>query len=281
MARLTAAWTAVTNALSLAVIWVICLTEKLSPGMALLVLASGQILPGGLTQLTVRRRLGWRKIRYSETEAAFEFRKLGLPIALPGLAGAGLNILTPILINYFGGAGACADYGVLQRLFGLALQGHALLLGPFWPAYTDAATNGDTSWIRQALRLSLLVTAALSATILAASAVMPQVLKFWIGPEASLPAKGFIMLMTLTTITGLFSQTISLFLLGLGRLQEAGARILMVQLTTAVLMAAFGWRWQQEGVLLALALGGGIGMIPILIRDSRTALVALGRNPEK
>jgi O-antigen/teichoic acid export membrane protein len=80
------------------------------------------------------------------------------------------------------GAESVTDYAVPERMFGFisAILGMALM--PLWPAYGEAISRGDHSWVRRILRRSFLISIGLAA---AASTCLvlagPRLMALWVG----------------------------------------------------------------------------------------------------
>lgn len=88
----------------------------------------------------------------------------------------------PMLVSGIQGAPALAGMAVVQRLFQIAITPARLLVAPYWGAYADAHSRGDTVFLRKTLVRQMLfaglMTAALSTVLAVAS---PRVIPLWTG----------------------------------------------------------------------------------------------------
>ncbi len=267
-----AGWTAAANVLTLlaAVAW--SRSANASAATVVALLCAGQLAPGLATALHLARRLAWPAAPAASRDEMRRLWRAGLPFAAPNLAGAALQALTPLAFARFGGYGASAAFAVLQRLFGVAQQGHALLLGPLWPAYADAATRGDHAWVRRTLRLSLIFTAATCAAVAAGTFALPLILAAWLGDRAPTISPAFAWLVAAWAIASMFNQALSFLLLGLGKLSAIAGLIALSHLLTLAALALLGSQFGGTGVAAAIAAGATLGTLPLLARASLAAL---------
>ena len=86
------------------------------------------------------------------------------------------------------GAVNVPEYSIPQRMFALVTMVSAMLVAPLWPAYGEAISRGDMTWVRRTLRGSLLlvlaVTSAASATLLLLS---HRLIHWWVGSRIHPP----------------------------------------------------------------------------------------------
>jgi len=233
---ITGLWTAASSVTGLGAVM---LAAHLGAPLAGFMIA-GCVLPLGphvLTWLQLHLRLAWLK-RHREIRPDVRglWQESGL-FLMPQLGAAFIGTFVPTLIAFFAGAAAVAPYSVLQRLFGLALQIHSLLLLPVWPAYTEAFARHDMPFVRQAFRLSCWATLfcfALPAIVLVPLA--RPILHLWLGTNA--PAVGTALLWSIAGwhVLQFGGQVIAVLLNATGRLH---------------VLAYTNW----AGIAVALALG--------------------------
>jgi O-antigen/teichoic acid export membrane protein len=198
-----------------------------------------------------------------------------LPLAGSGVVGAAAHAFAPIIVAASGGLLASAAFSILQRFFGPALQGHALLQSPFWPEYTHALASGNKHWLKPAIRASVAVAIATSAAVAGAACMLPWIMPLWLGDRAPAVPLALVAWMAGATIAGIASQPFTYLLLGLNRLQRCSAKIAGAQCATIVLIGLLGWIGGAEGVAAALALGATLGVLPILLIEAQAALGGL------
>ncbi len=86
------------------------------------------------------------------------------------------------------GAVNVPEYSIPQRMFSLITMISGMLVAPLWPAYGEALSRGDISWVKNALNRSLLlvfVATALASCILLLLA--NQLIHWWVGPRIHPP----------------------------------------------------------------------------------------------
>ena len=99
------------------------------------------------------------------------------------------NILGPSYVTY---------YGIVYRYVNVATMLINIIFAPLWPAFTDAYTKGDFTWMRSIYRkmvsLYLVCVVFMAAMIFASPIVFP----LWIGDKANIP---FLM----TAVVGIYT----------------------------------------------------------------------------
>lgn len=94
-----------------------------------------------------------------------------------------------VFIAHLLGASEVARYAVPEKLFGVISLVVATAVGPLWPAYGEAIASGDIDWVRQALKRSLVLAAAFSASAAAVLLLLgPWLIELWVGPALQVPS---------------------------------------------------------------------------------------------
>ncbi len=271
-----AMWTAAVN---LAGVVAVLLAVRAGAGVVvfLVLLCVVQVMPGLLTSLHLSRRLGWNSKAAPERAEMRRLWHSGLPFAGANLAGALLISATPLAFARFGGYGASAAFAILQRLFGLLTQAHAMLLTPLWPAYAEAAAQDDRAWVLRTFRVSLGLTLLAAAAVAALTAVLPWIVPRWLGVATPVPTAHFAWLLAGWTVATAGVQACTFFLLGLHRLQSVAMRVALAHLLTLAAMAVGGKIFGGLGVAVALALGTILGPLWLLAHGSASAWRELER----
>lgn len=104
---------------------------------------------------------------------------------------------TNVLISNLSGPNEVTAYNIAYKYVSVASMVLSLIVGPMWPAFTDAYTRKDYPWmcrVYRQLRKFGLVVAAVIILMVAAS---PVVYYFWIGEKAEIP-------FAMTALIGLF-----------------------------------------------------------------------------
>lgn len=86
------------------------------------------------------------------------------------------------------GAMSVPEYSIPQRMFSLISMMSGMLIAPLWPAYGEAISRGDMTWVRRMLGRSLLII--LPAASVGASLLLligPQLIHWWVGSRIHPP----------------------------------------------------------------------------------------------
>ncbi len=195
---------------------------------------------------------------------------------VPQLGAAFISSLVPTLVTIFAGPLAAATFGVLQRLYGFALQIQTMGLTPTWPAYTHAAAIGDWTFARKTFVATwLLSVVAFIVPTLALTPWVPQIVRLWLGANAPDIPRTLLWITASWYVVQYCGQPIAMLLNGLGRLQS----LAVVGWTgIAISLALCSWcgpRWGASGVVFAL-IATYVGLnLPITGWKARQALAAM------
>lgn len=166
----------------------------------------------------------WAKLPAAPAAApagAGRYLRDSLPFFVPQLCAALRTTVPPMLLANFFGAAAVTPYTLLTRLLNLLAQPQQWMLDPLWPAYTDAASRGDYTWVRRALALSFLVSLGLALLpTLSALIWAPAFVTWWTGlPPNTLPT-GLLLWLVICQAALVLTTPLTLCLNGLGRLDR-------------------------------------------------------------
>jgi O-antigen/teichoic acid export membrane protein len=240
-------------------------------------LCVSQVFPGWITAFSLSRHLRWQGPARAETPLVWQLWQAGRKFAAPNLAGALLTAAAPAAVARFGGYAASAAFTALQRLFGTAQQAHAMVLGPLWPAWAEAAGHGETAWVRHSLRLALGFTALIGLALGIAAAAWSGIIHVWLGAGAIVPPASYPWLMAAWISATMFGQALSYFLLSLGRLERIAGPVAAAHAVTLAAVGLLGHFGGGAGVMAALAAGATLGTLPWFLRESAAAWHGLTR----
>jgi O-antigen/teichoic acid export membrane protein len=86
------------------------------------------------------------------------------------------------------GALNVTEYSIPQRMFGLIGMVLAMLVAPFWPAYSEAISRRHFAWVRRTLVHSLLIVFVISCTVsLFLLVTAPRLIHWWVGSRIHPP----------------------------------------------------------------------------------------------
>lgn len=235
---------------SLLALSVVLLTIHLRAGLPWLVLAlvGAPLAVSLLNSLTffgvMRRDLAPRPSGVSRNAIAAVTRTGLLFVALQTVVASAYGS-DNIIIAHTLGAAHVAEYAVPAQMFTLVTTVLAVALGPLWPAYGEAISRQDNTWVRKTLVRSFL-TAISFATVASLTMLVaaPAILKIWIGTAVQ-PPFALLLGLSLWRIIDAGGNAITVYL--------NGANLLRFQL---VVLACSGF----FAIVLKIALIGVIGI---------------------
>ena len=236
--------------------------------------------PHAGTWLQLRRKVGWLRL---SNGAAPDVRGLASDSVLffmPQVGAMFIGSFVPALVALFAGPTATGTYGVLQRLFGLALQLQAMVLMPTWPAYTESVARGDPAFARRAFRASWMLTALgfILPTVLLTPWV-PAVVQLWLGDRAPEIAPTLLWTLAGWHVLQYCGQPIAMVLNGVGRMESMAWMGWIGIGVTLGLCPLLGSRWGAAGVIAALAAPYALLNLPVTWWHARRALGAVALRP--
>jgi len=164
------------------------------------------------------------------------------------------------------GPESVAEYSVAMRLFSVPTLILGMLFVPLWPAYGEAVTRGDLTWVRQTLGRSLLL-AALVAGLPSIVFVMWGVplIHWWAGASVT-PSAWLLLGLALWTVLQALGNAVAMFLNGANviRLQVICASLVAVGALAAKIALA-RW-WGLPGIAWGAVLAYGLfAALPYLL----------------
>ena len=104
---------------------------------------------------------------------------------------------TNFLISNISGPEDVTSYNIAHKYMSIAMMVFSIILGPLWPAFTDAYTKKDFQWMNNIYEKMVKVFIVLATILVFMLVVSPIAYKIWIGEKATVP---FIM----TALVGLY-----------------------------------------------------------------------------
>jgi O-antigen/teichoic acid export membrane protein len=168
------------------------------------------------------RTLGWRLMPTGLAPAA-ELRSMlrsSLLFAFPQLGLALAQSMPAIAISIAEGSSAVTGFNLLVRLFGPFQQGQQIILNPIWPAYTEAHSRADHSWVARTFKRTVVISLALGLASIAVAWQSHTLLRLWIGPTAVFVAPRLTVLVAAWCLLQMAAQPCIFYLMGIGRLRQ-------------------------------------------------------------
>ncbi|MBK7461061.1 MAG: oligosaccharide flippase family protein [Betaproteobacteria bacterium] len=184
-------WQCLANLLSLLAIWQATVWQLGLPWLVLALLGA-PLVTGLLNALFYfghvepTLRPSWAQV---DREATMLLLRTGGSYFVIQVAAAVVFASDSVFIAHLLGASEVARYAVPEKLFGVISLVVATAVGPLWPAYGEAIASGDIDWVRQALKRSLVLAAAFSASAAAVLLLLgPWLIELWVGPALQVPS---------------------------------------------------------------------------------------------
>ncbi len=92
-----------------------------------------------------------------------------------------------MIITRLFGPEEVVPYSAARKYFGIVEMGFAIILGPFWSAFTDAFVRGEITWVRKSISKLVKILAAVAFTLISMLAVSPFVYQLWLGDKVDVP----------------------------------------------------------------------------------------------
>lgn len=105
---------------------------------------------------------------------------------------------TNILISHIAGPESVTQYNIAYKLLNIVVMVYTIILNPLWPAFTDAYTKKDYTWMnnmyKKMQKLYLLLCLMISIIVI----LSPILIKLWVGDKVSVP---FILTLSIAVYT--------------------------------------------------------------------------------
>jgi O-antigen/teichoic acid export membrane protein len=93
-----------------------------------------------------------------------------------------------LIVAHYLGAAAVTTYAIPEKLFSFISVALSIMLTPLWPAYGEAISRGDRTWVRAIFRKSLGISVAVAACLSLTLAIFGQeIIDRWIGHPVAIP----------------------------------------------------------------------------------------------
>lgn len=94
---------------------------------------------------------------------------------------------TNLLISHIDGPEAVTQYNVAYKLLNITSMVYMIILGPLWPAFTDAYTKGDYKWMKSIYNKMTFIFLAILGVIIIVTLLSPVIYKIWVGEKVLVP----------------------------------------------------------------------------------------------
>jgi O-antigen/teichoic acid export membrane protein len=154
------------------------------------------------------------------TRPAFEkLSKLGGMFFVIQLAWLSIFQTDNLIIAHFLGARSVTPYSVTWKLFTYASIFQMLAGSSYWPAYAEAFSRGDRSWVRRSFRINFAITVASTLVLACPMVLLGQwIIGKWAGRQV-VPTFGLIVWMGIWSVVYAAMTSQACILAGAGRLK--------------------------------------------------------------
>lgn len=155
------------------------------------------------------------KLALASRAAATRVAHVGLLFLVLQIAVAVTSSSDNIIITKILGPADVAHYAVTAKMFSFITMAISMLVGPLWPAYSEAEARGDMGWIRNTLSRSIRITlllAGIGSSVL--FVVGPTLIELWVGPQINPPTM-LITGLAIWTVMEATGVTLAMFLNGM------------------------------------------------------------------
>ena len=94
---------------------------------------------------------------------------------------------TNILISHIDGPTAVTQYNIAYKVLNVIVMVYTIILSPLWPAFTDAYTQKDFTWMKNIYHKMTYVFYFLCIAIVCTVLISPILYKIWIGDKVDIP----------------------------------------------------------------------------------------------
>jgi O-antigen/teichoic acid export membrane protein len=254
----------------------IALILLVAAGASMALLALGVTAAGILATILGVLGLGGRTIEAARLRAfdmseARAFLRAGMGFTGISLAALLIMYTDVIVITQALGPAAVTRYAVSFSLLSLFLGLELAVLDASWPAFTEAASNGDFLWLRSTFRRLLWgLTAAAAGFAIVIIATGAELIDLWAGPAAA-PPGGLLGVLALIAIVQAYELPHGRLMVAVGRIRLYTAIGLVNAGVNLVLSIVFVRSLGVTGVAIATLIGYLL-TAPVLVFFARRIL---------
>ena len=183
--------TVIGNIISLGVIWLLTqFTEPSLMNMALTVAFIPVIVYGVSSLFLFRGKLKSisPSIKYFSSNLIKDLFSLGIKFFIIQLQIVIMQQATNLLISHVSNPDYVTFFNIAYRYIGISTMIMGLIVGPIWPAFTEAYTKGNLKWMRQVYWKLYKVYFIFLGLTWIMCLIAPFVYRIWLGKDVQIPA---------------------------------------------------------------------------------------------
>lgn len=147
------------------------------------------------------------------------------------------------------GPEAVTEYNISFRYFNVLHMTSVIILNPFWAAFTDAYTKGDTAWMDKSLKTLEKMWVMIIPIIFIMFLIAPYVFKIWIGDSVKV-SSSTIFFAALYVLVSTFGELYMYLINGTGKVRIQSIVYFCAAIVSIPLMNIFCIRYGVGGVLI-------------------------------
>jgi len=188
----------------------------------------------------------------------------GLLFVLPQVSAVTVNQYPILVLSGLLGPASVVPWVVTTRLLGLITQIHGMIIGPFWPAFAEAAAKGDHKWIVRTQHRTLvfsIVYGCISGGVLLASGEV--LILAWTGDPLAVPSIATLLPLVIWGALQVFVSPAVTLLNAVDRLKIQSLCAFMTIIVTIIVAPIAARHFGISGVAIVLACTFGLFSVPM------------------
>jgi len=191
----------------------IVLAGSVLSGIPVIVLFISSIILFSTQYRSIAPSMKFVKLKYLRSLST-----LGIQFFIIQISSIVIVATSNVIISQLFGPSEVTPFNIAQRYFGLATMSFAILLTPFWSAFTEAFQKNDTAWIRNIVNKLVLIWVMLFICVVIMIIAAPVVYKIWIGPSVIIDVQINI-LVALSALLSSWNNIFVFFINGVGKIR--------------------------------------------------------------
>lgn len=203
-------------------------------------------------------------IKYAPTYSFFDFKyakdimSLGMKFFLIQIAFIIVYQTTNIIITQVSGPDDVTVYNIAFKYFSISTMIFAIVLAPFWSAFTEAMSSDDYSWMKSSYKKLLLVVISLIFITICMLLISEFVYQFWLDDVVKVSFSMSIVV-AIFIILNLWNSLFAQLLNGMGKIK--------IQLYVSILGTVLN-------IPLAIFLGNNIGVEGVILSSIILSIIS-------
>ena len=244
------------NILSLIIIFILTKTTKgnlIYLGTALGLTPVIVLAASNIWYYRTKYRIYAPSLKYVKFSLAKDLMTLGLKFFIIQIASVAIYQTSNIIIAHLFGPAQVTPYNIAYKYFGMIYMGFAIIIVPFWSAFTEAWVKKDLSWIKNTVKRLMQLWGLVGIVILVMLIFSNSIYKLWVGKEIKVSLSISIVMAAYVLINS-WNAIFSHFLNGVGKIKIQLYSAAFAALANIPLGIFLGKHLGIYGVILATAI---------------------------